>query len=389
MHKDFIKKYKESIFSIPKNDFTAFKKKALELFHFQSKYNPIYKEYIEKLNVNPAEIKSIYEIPFLPIRFFKSHNVQVEGVKTNQIFTSSGTGNQNERSKHAISDLHFYEISSQFIFEEIYAAYGKLNDFQIFALLPSYLERDGSSLIYMVDYFLKNAQPNSNYFLYDYEKLKTELEKAVITNPTKPVLLLGVTFALLDFADFLNENYPNYQLPKTKQFDDLEKKNVKNEIIVMETGGMKGRKKEMVREEVHQILKTAFRVSAIDSEYGMTELLSQGYAIKNTEKNNIDKNGKSNQELNTEIWFQTPSYLKIIIRDTNDPFDLKNFENNESNINLSEIQSGAINVIDLANVESCGFIETQDLGKINQKGEFQVLGRFDYSDVRGCNLLVL
>jgi len=378
MHENFIKKYKESIFSIPKNDFKAFEKKALELFYFQSKYNPVYKKYIEKLNINPSEINSIYKIPFLPIRFFKSHNVQIEGVKTTQIFTSSGTTNMTQRSKHAISDLHFYEKSSQFIFEELYQEYGKLSDFQIFALLPSYLERDGSSLIYMVDYFLKNAQPNSNYFLYDYEKLKDELEKAVITNPTKPILLLGVTFALLDFADFLKENYPNYELPKTKQFDDLAgKSKLKNEIIVMETGGMKGRKKEMVREEVHQILKNTFGVSAIDSEYGMTELLSQGYAIKNLEKNNLEKN---------EIWFQTPSYLKIIIRDTNDPFDLKNLENKSDNF---DIQSGAINVIDLANVESCAFIETQDLGKINAKGEFQVLGRFDYSDVRGCNLLVL
>ncbi len=385
MHQNFIKNYKESIFSIPKNDFKAFETKALELFYFQSNYNPVYKEYLEKLNIDSAKINSIYKIPFLPIRFFKSHNVQVENVQTNQIFTSSGTTDQTQRSKHSISDLHFYEKSSQFIFEELYKEYGKLSDFQIFALLPSYLERDGSSLIYMVDYFLKNAQPNSNYFLYDYEKLKTELEKATQTNPTKPILLLGVTFALLDFADFLTENYPNYKLPKTKQFVDLgEESNknntIKNEIIVMETGGMKGRKKEMVREEVHQVLKTAFGVSAIDSEYGMTELLSQGYALKNTDQNYL----KDNNE-NTGIWFQTPSYLKIIIRDTNDPFDLKNTEN----INKSEIQSGAINVIDLANVESCGFIETQDLGKMNQKGEFQVLGRFDYSDVRGCNLLVL
>lgn len=380
MHENFIKNYKENIFSIPKNDFKAFETQALELFYFQSKHNPVYKQYLEKLNIDYSKansIKSIYDIPFLPIRFFKSHNVQIEGVNTNQIFTSSGTSDQTQRSKHAISDLHFYEKSSQFIFEEIYKEYGKLSDFQIFALLPSYLERDGSSLIYMVDYFLKNAQPNSNYFLYDYEKLKNELEKAVVTNPTKPVLLLGVTFALLDFADFLKEKYPNYSLPKTKQFDN---NNLKNEIIVMETGGMKGRKKEMVREEVHQILKNAFGVSAIDSEYGMTELLSQGYAIKNTEKSNLDKNE------NTEIWFQTPSYLKIIIRDTNDPFDLKN---KNDFVNKSEIQSGAINVIDLANVESCAFIETQDLGKINQNGEFQVLGRFDYSDVRGCNLLVL
>ncbi len=375
MDENFIKKYKESIFSIPKNDFEAFENKALELFYFQSEYNPVYKQYIEKLNINKSDINSIYKIPFLPIRFFKSHTVQIEGVKTNQIFTSSGTTDLTQRSKHALSDLHFYEKSSQFIFEELYKEYGQLSDFQIFALLPSYLERDGSSLIYMVDYFLKNAQPNSNYFLYDYEKLKNELEKATITNPTKPILLLGVTFALLDFADFLKEKYPNYRLPKTKQFESLETTlTKKNEIIVMETGGMKGRKKEMVREEVHHILKTAFGVSAIDSEYGMTELLSQGYAIKNLEKNNLDNN---------EIWFQTPSYLKIIIRDTNDPFELKNIENE------SEIQSGAVNVIDLANVESCAFIETQDLGKINSKGEFQVLGRFDYSDVRGCNLLIL
>ncbi len=375
MHQNFIANYKESIFSLPKNDFKGFEKKALELFYFQSKYNPVYKEYIEKLNINPVEINSIYDIPFLPIRFFKSHNVQIEGIKTNQIFTSSGTTDQTQRSKHAISDLNFYEKSSQFIFEEIYKEYGKLSDFQIFALLPSYLERDGSSLIYMVDYFLQNAESNSNYFLYDYEKLKNELEKAVLTNPTKPVLLLGVTFALLDFADFLTSTYPNYSLPKTWQFEENTiKSNVKNEIIVMETGGMKGRKKEMVREEVHQILKNAFGVSAIDSEYGMTELLSQGYALKNTE------------EENTETWFQTPSYLKIIMRDTNDPFDLKKIENKSDNF---ENQSGAINVIDLANIESCAFIETQDLGKINPKGEFQVLGRFDYSDVRGCNLLVL
>ena len=370
MQPNFIKKIKEDIFSIPKNDTKKFEEKALELFYFQSEHNPVYKEYIQKLGIDSSKIDSIYKIPFLPIRFFKSHNVQVEGVETKQIFTSSGTTDITQRSKHAISDLSFYEKSSQFIFEELYSEYGKLSDFQIFALLPSYLERDGSSLIYMVDYFLKNAQPNSNYFLYDYEKLKTELEKAVITHPKKPILLLGVTFALLDFADFLQENYPNYSLPKTKQFDN---NNLKNEIIVMETGGMKGRKKEMVREEVHSVLKNTFGVSSIDSEYGMTELLSQGYATKAINQNSKD-----------EIWFQTPSYLKVIIRDTNDPFELKEICENKS-----ETQSGAINVIDLANVESCAFIETQDLGKVNARGEFQVLGRFDYSDVRGCNLLIL
>ncbi|WP_291721437.1 acyl transferase [Bernardetia sp.] len=370
MHQDFINSFKKEIFSLPKNDEQAFEEKALSLFRFQSKYNPIYKSYIEKLGVDISQIDSIYKIPFLPIRFFKSHNVQVESVETKQIFTSSGTTDITQRSKHAISDLSFYEKSSQFIFEELYVEYGKLSDFQIFALLPSYLERDGSSLIYMVDYFLKNAQPNSNYFLYDYEKLKNEIDKAVLTTPSTPILLLGVTFALLDFADFLKENYPSYKLPKTKQFVEH---GSRNEIIVMETGGMKGRKKEMVREEVHSVLKNAFGVSSIDSEYGMTELLSQGYATKKINKTNND-----------EIWFQTPAYLKILIRDTNDPFELKQV--NENNF---EIQSGAINVIDLANVESCAFIETQDLGKINHKGEFQVLGRFDYSDVRGCNLLVL
>lgn len=325
---------KKDIFKLATQNF---EQTALDLFRFQAVQNPVYRTYLTNLNVDASKIDRLDQIPFLPIRFFKSHRVLIDGIETEKVFTSSGTTDISERSQHFLSDLAFYEWSSQEIFESIY---GKLSELQLFALLPSYLERDGSSLIFMVDSFMKKAQLNSAYFLYEYEKLKEALDQA---NPEKPILLLGVTFALLDFAHFLSQHYPTYFLPK--------------QTIVMETGGMKGRKKELIRSEVHHLLQEAFKVPTIHSEYGMTELLSQAYSVGN---------GR----------FVCPPTMRIILRDINDPFTLG-------------MESGGINVIDLANVESCAFIETQDLGKIYEDGGFEVLGRFDYSDVRGCNLLVI
>lgn len=322
---------RDSVFGI--KDDIEFNTIALEIFKYQASQNSVYQSYIKHLNIDIQSIKSYQDIPFLPIQFFKTQDVTTSESTPEITFTSSGTTGMTN-SKHHVSDLKWYTESYRKAFELFY---GPIQDITILALLPSYLERDGSSLIYMIDDLINSSQQDkSGYFLYDLNVLKDTLEDLKKSN--KKTLLIGVTYALLDFVEQHQIDFP--------------------ELIVMETGGMKGKRKEMVREELHQLLQDGFGVKSIHSEYGMTELLSQGYS-------------------NGEGLFKTPSWMKILIRDTNDPLTL-----------LDNKKTGAINVIDLANVNSCSFIATQDLGKFHEDGSFEILGRFDNADIRGCNLLV-
>jgi len=327
-----MKKLIDKIFSIQNQ--SEFNEICFDVFKYQAKNNLVYNKYINYLGVNINNISEIEKIVFLPIEFFKTHKVVSKNQNTyNHIFTSSGTTGM-QTSKHYVSDIEIYEKSFVSCFEQFY---GKIQQFAFLALLPSYLERDGSSLIYMTEYLVKNGRDESGFYLYNYE----DLVKILIDNEKKsiPTILLGVTFALLELAE-------KYKL------------NLENTIII-ETGGMKGRGKELTRFELHNILRSKLGCKKINSEYGMTELLSQAYSID-------------------ETYFRTPNWLKILIRDTNDPFNF--LENNKS---------GGINIIDLANLNSCSFLETKDLGTINTEKGFEVLGRFDNSDIRGCNLLVL
>jgi phenylacetate-coenzyme A ligase PaaK-like adenylate-forming protein len=306
---------------------------ALEAFRFQFQHVQIYRDYCQNLRINLTEVHTIGQIPFLPIGIFKKHEVKVDNRHVETIFTSSGTTGM-ETSRHFVSDLSIYETGFLKAFERFYDPVG---DYCTLALLPSYLERQGSSLVYMAGKLIQwSNHPESGFYLNNYQELATVLEKQ--SKSGKKTLLLGVTYALLDLA----EMYP-IELSNT---------------IVMETGGMKGRRREMIREELHQTLCTAFGVASIHSEYGMTELLSQAYS-------------------KGDGIFNSPPWMKIMIRDTYDPFQY-----------LLKEKSGGINVIDLANIHSCCFIETQDIGKILPDGSFAILGRFDQSDIRGCNLMV-
>lgn len=310
-----------------------FENLTLKIFQHQAEHNSVYKKYISLLNIIPAEVTKVENIPFLPIQFFKSHEILSSKENIVQTFLSSGTTGM-QQSKHHVTDLSLYEESYLKGFAHFY---GNIEDYVILALLPSYLEREGSSLIYMVeDLIVKSNQPESGFYLHNLDELIVTLNK--LEEAGKKILLIGVSFALLDLIE-------------KHQFS------LKN-TIVMETGGMKGKRKEMIREELHEILKKGFGISEIHSEYGMTELLSQGYSKGHGV-------------------FETPSWMKILIRDTEDPLSL-----------LSSGKTGGINVIDLANVNSCSFVATQDLGKVFDNGSFEILGRFDNSDIRGCNLLI-
>lgn len=321
-----------SIFSI-RNE-SEFRAKALEVFKFQASENSIYRKFIEHLNVKIDEVNSLEQIPFLPIKFFKQFDIITGDQKAEKIFTSSGTTGMTT-SRHLVSDLALYHYSLEKCFEQFY---GPLTDYTIFALLPSYLERTGSSLIDMVEYWIKKSgRPENGFYLYNHQELYENLLAHEQTG--KKAILIGVSFALLDFVE-------NFQMQ------------LKN-TIVMETGGMKGRKKEITREELHGILKDGFGTNEIHSEYGMTELLSQGYS-------------------RGDLTFKTPQWMKIMIRETEDPFRY---------VGLGK--TGGVNVIDLANVNSCSFIATDDLGKKVSEDQFEILGRFDHSDVRGCNLMVI
>lgn len=307
---------------------------ALRIFKFQYENNSVYRTFCDHLHVNPNTVKSLEQIPFLPIEFFKSKSVVSSPKLEEIIFTSSGTTGS-ETSKHFVTDLGLYKESYLQAFKQFY---GSIEDYCILALLPSYLERTGSSLIYMVeDLIVKSNHPKSGFFLNEYEQLHQLLLELQKTDTQ--ILIIGVSFALLEFTE-------QYQL------------SLKN-TIVMETGGMKGRRKEIVRQELHQLLSAGFGVNEIHSEYGMTELLSQGYS----KGNGI---------------FDCPTWMQILVRDTEDPLTYQKTG-----------KTGGVNVIDLANINSCSFIATQDLGKINEDGTFEIIGRFDNSDIRGCNLMVL
>ncbi len=307
---------------------------ALEVFRFQAKNNVLYKKYLNLLHIEISAIKELEQIPFLPIQFFKTHKILSTINKVQKMFLSSGTTGMSQ-SKHYITNIQLYENSYLKGFQRFY---GNIEDYIILALLPNYLERKGSSLVYMVnDLIQKSNSIESGFYLNNLENLSNKLTDLDIKN--KKILLIGVSFALLDLIEF-------------KKF------NLKN-TIVMETGGMKGKRKELVKEELHQMLCKGFGVKKIHSEYGMTELLSQGYS-------------------KGDGIFKTPPWMKILIRDTEDALTI-----------LPQSRTGGINVIDLANINSCSFIATQDLGKIHSDGTFEILGRFDNSDIRGCNLMVV
>jgi len=306
---------------------------ALEIYAYQSVHNPVYNQFLTLSGQFQKSISRIEDIPFLPISFFKSHEVKTGKWASNVLFRSSGTTGAIP-SVHAVRDVSFYLDNARRIFEE---QYGELSTFNVFALLPGYLERSDSSLVAMASYFIKRSKsPLSGFYLNDFAALKDALEKAKESG--RKSLLLGVSFGLLDFA----EAYPI----------DL------SHSLIMETGGMKGRRKEIIREELHQILQTLFNVSAIHSEYGMTELFSQAYS----KGGGIYMPGKT---------------MRVLLREFNDPFALAPFG-----------KTGLINVIDLANIDTCSFIATDDIGRLSQDHQFEVLGRYDQSDVRGCNLMV-
>lgn len=313
---------------------TEFEALALEVFKYQYHENKIYRAFCQHLNRPEASIKNLSQIPFLPISFFKTKKVVTGMSESKIIFTSSGTTG-NSTSNHFVQDILLYQESYLTAFEYFYR---KVSDYCVLALLPSYLEREGSSLIYMVDDLIKKSgHPDSGFYLDDLEGLQKKLRQ-LDARGTK-IILIGVSFALLDLV----EKY-RFELKNT---------------IVMETGGMKGRRKEIVREELHHLLCKGFGVPQIHSEYGMTELLSQAYSKGNGV-------------------FKSPPWMKIMIRDTEDPLSF-----------IKDKKTGGVNIIDLANINSCSFIATQDLGKVYEDGSFEVLGRFDHSDIRGCNLMTL
>lgn len=320
------------IFSISNNK--QFEKIALKVFRFQYDNNSVYREFCQFLNVEKQQVKSLQQIPFLPIQFFKSHEVLSSTEKIQETFTSSGTTGMST-SRHFVTNITLYEESYRKGFAQFY---GNIENYAVLALLPSYLEREGSSLIYMVDDLIKlSNHPESGFYLNNYDDLIQKLLQ--LDEAGENIILIGVTYALLDLIE-----KQQFQLKNT---------------IIMETGGMKGKRKEMIREELHELLCKGFGVNAIHSEYGMTELLSQAYSLGNG-------------------IFECPNWMQVLIRDTEDA--LSYVENGKT---------GGINVIDLANINSCSFIATQDLGKKQPNNSFEVLGRFDNSDIRGCNLMVL
>ncbi len=306
---------------------------AIQLFHHQWRSNAVYRTWCDLIKCNPDDVKQVSQIPFLPISFFKSHSVMSGEFVPQTIFTSSGTM-QTIKSRHLVKDISLYRKSFITAFESFY---GDVKDLCIIGLLPSYLERNGSSLTYMADELIRSSQhPQSGFYLYDFEKLKATLQQLEAAGQT--TILIGVTFALLDFAAACPMRL--------------------HHTTIMETGGMKGRKEELTREQVHAILSGAFNITHIHSEYGMTELLSQAYSRGNG-------------------LYHCPPWMKVWVREEDDPFAVK------------EIGRGVLNIIDLANRDSCAFIATDDAGIIYEDGYFEVLGRIDNSDLRGCSLLSL
>jgi phenylacetate-coenzyme A ligase PaaK-like adenylate-forming protein len=312
----------------------GFEAVALEVFQYQFNNNSFYRRFCELQHKSPETVTTIQDIPFLPIEFFKQQTIYSFSQEPEIIFTSSGTTGS-ITSRHPVAKLSLYQESFLRAFRHFY---GDEKEWTILALLPSYLEREGSSLVVMADELIRRSKhEESGFYLRNYSELAQQLT-ALSQQPERKVLLLGVTYALLDLAE---------QFPQPLQH-----------IVVMETGGMKGKRKEMVREELHHTLKTAFNIPAIHSEYGMTELLSQVYS----KGNGI---------------FETPPWMRILIREMNDPLTY-----------VEQGKTGGINIIDLANKYSCSFLATSDLGKQHNQNQFEILGRFDFSDVRGCNLMV-
>jgi len=315
---------KDFISSLDQINESNFEDIALRLFQFQYKNNLLYQTYVNHLGKDPDSINSITKIPFIPIRFFKSHTVVCGTWSPEVVFTSSATSGSIV-SRHTVHSLDFYLVNAVNIFEHFY---GPIDSYHFLALLPSYLERSGSSLIAMMDYFIKkDLSGHSGFYLNNHDDLLLKIEE--LKKSDKKVILWGVSFALLDLAE--------------KHEVDL------SSCIIIETGGMKGRRKEWVREELHNFLCSKFNTKKIHSEYGMTELMSQAYSMG-------------------EGYFQLPAWMKIQI--------------------LSEGKTGGVNIIDLANAYSCAFVETEDLGRIVDSSNFEILGRADNSDIRGCNLLV-
>ena len=319
----------KEIFDI-KND-AEFEMLALSIFDYQMESNSIYAPYAALILKGKAP-NNIFEIPFLPISFFKTEQIICQGRPVEEVFISSGTSG--DQSKHLVSEISLYRESYLKAFELFY---GDITQYCILSLLPNYREREGSSLIYMVDDLIsKSKHEQSGFYLNDYESLSMRLQK--LEKEGQKTILFGVSYALLDLAE---------QFPQKLEH-----------TLIIETGGTKGKRKEMLKEELHQNLKAAFSLEVIHSEYGMSELLSQSYS-------------------NGEGIFKSPPWKKVLIRDTNDPLTI-----------IGDNKTGGINVIDLANIYSCPFIATQDLGKTFEDGTFTVLGRFDNSDLRGCNLLL-
>jgi phenylacetate-coenzyme A ligase PaaK-like adenylate-forming protein len=312
---------------------------ALTTFRYQYRNIEVYRKFVNYLNINVENVKSLDKIPFLPIEMFKNHQILDKNISTEMFFQSSGTTQMN-LSKHFIADENIYKESIYKSFEQFI---GKPEDFIFLGLLPSYLEKQNSSLIYMVDYLMKKSdKPENGYFLYNHEDLFNLLNEL----KDKKVILFGVSFALLDFLDYCNSNSQTLELS--------------NNLTVIETGGMKGRKEEMTKDELLKILQNGFKTEKIYSEYSMTELLSQAYSLG-------------------ENTYECPNWMRVLVRNVEDPFSYE-----------TAGKTGAINIIDLANIHSCAFIATQDLGKLLTEDEkkFQVLGRIDHSDIRGCSLLV-
>ena len=325
----------DKIFNVTAVNFTE---TALEVFRFQYNNNAVYRQFCTALHINESSVSSIEKIPYLPIAFFKTHTVTTTAFNPEMIFESSGT-TQTINSKHLVKDIGLYQKSFNKAFRLFY---GDVKNYCILGLLPSYLERNNSSLVMMVNELIQQSgHPQSGFYLNNYQQLKNTIEQ--LEQQQQPTLLIGVTFALLDFAE---------QFPQPLFY-----------TRIMETGGMKGRKKEMTRQQVHLVLQKAFQLPQIQSEYGMTELLSQAYS----KRNGI---------------FNTPPWLKILIREEDDPFAI--YSNKEG-----VISSGAVNVIDLANLYSCSFLATDDAAKLYADGSFEILGRLDHSDIRGCSLLAL
>ena len=318
------------LWQIKPNTFDEF---ALKVFRYQANHNPFYAKYLSLLSIEIAEIQTIQDIPFLPIQFFKENAIKTGEWIEEALFQSSGTTGQIP-SIHHIRDLSLYRMNCIIGFEN---QYGSIADYCVLALLPSYLERDNSSLVYMANEFIKlSGDEKSGFFLENQSELIQQIEKCKKQN--RKVLLIGVSFALLDLA----ETFPIEM----------------QDVVIMETGGMKGRRKEITRTELHQLLTKAFKTSTIHSEYGMTELLSQAYS-----------KGAG--------IFQPNPTMKILPRQIEDPLSLQRFG-----------KTGVLNVIDLANLDTCSFIATDDLGKVYEDGTFEVIGRLDTSDIRGCNLMI-